>query len=407
MLGAVLEMQVIEKFLVPREPRLSLGMFFPRLCAQSLPFAENGGETHYLFWARNAIYHGLRALKIASGENVLVPSFHCTSVVEPILKYGAAVKFYDIERTLQPNLAHVEAQIDAKTRAILVIHYFGFPQDIRVFKDLTRRHNLFLIEDCAHVLRGCTEDGAPLGRSGDISIFSWRKFLPLYDGGQLVINNPKLNVAIPWDKGDWFFSLKVAKNVLDKLIDDSDFRLVQKVGRISRLPSIWARRLASTNGHSSRVFSVNSYDLEFDLSSANLGMSNLSKHILRNTSLDEVVKIRRRNYVLLLEFIKSLRGIAPLYGSLPEGVCPWVLPIVARQKNFHVVLRREGIPAFTWSGVIHSTLPLNQFADSSFLYDNLVFLPIHQGLRKRDLEVMAEVLRRSLDSYVYSPCKKF
>src|ERR1051325_2220820 len=144
-------MQATEKFIVPKEPRLSLSMLLPRLHDQAFPAPVNGCKTHYVFWARNAIYHGLRALKIAPGENVLVPSFHCTSVVEPILKYGAAVKFYDIERTLQPNLAHVEAQIDAKTRAILVIHYFGFPQDIHVFKELARRHNLFLIEDCAHV----------------------------------------------------------------------------------------------------------------------------------------------------------------------------------------------------------------------------------------------------------------
>jgi perosamine synthetase len=391
-------MLMAEKFVVPKDPRLSFGMLLPRARSSDLPSPVHGRPTHYVFWARNAIYHGLQALGIESGDNVLVPSFHCTSVVEPILKYGAAVKFYEIDKTLQPNIAHVEAQINARTRAILAIHYFGFPQAIQALKDFSRRHNLFLIEDCAHVLTGRTQEGVPLGSVGDISVFSWRKFFPLYDGGQLVINNPELKVAIPWDKDDWFFSLKVAKNILDKVIDDSDSKLIQKIGRVSRWPSRFARRLACTNGHSPKAFAVNSYDLDFDLSSANLGMSSLSKYILHNTNIAEVIAKRRNNYTRLLGAIKSFPGITPLYQALPQDICPWVFPVLVGEKGFHLILRKEGIPAFTWGGVIHPTLPLSRFPNSSFLYDNLVFLPIHQSIGKQGMETMVGILQRALDS---------
>jgi len=401
-------MLMADKFVVPKEPRLSCDMFLPRGQGSGLPSPVIGRVTHYMFWARSAIYHGLKALRIEPGDNVLVPSFHCASLVEPILKYGAAVKFYDIEETLQPNIAHVEGQIDAKTRAILVIHYFGFPQAIQLFKELSRRHNLFLIEDCAHVLTGRTQDGVPLGSVGDISIFSWRKYFPVYDGGQLVVNNPELTVTIPGVKGDWLFSLKVAKNILDKMIDDSDSKLIQTMGLISHLPSFLARRLTCTNGHSPRAFSVNSYDLDFDLSSANLGMSSLSKYILRNTDIAEVVEKRRNNYARLLDSVKSLPGVTPFYGNLPESVCPWVFPLLVHEvKDFHFILREKGIPAFTWSGVIHPDLPIAQFPNSKYFYDHLIFLPIHQSVEDHELEIMVRIVKEELNKQALSRCKKF
>lgn len=385
--------------MVPKEPRLLWGMLLPSLRRGGSSFSPDGRPTYYLFWARNAIFHGLRVLRIQPGDNILVPSFHCTSVVEPILKYGAKVKFYDIGQNLMPDWDDIEAKIDAKSRAIIAIHYFGFPQPIRVFQRLCQARHLFLIEDCAHVLTGQLEDGIPMGRVGDVSIFSWRKFLPLYDGGQLVINNPLLKADIPDEKRDLFFSLKVAKNVLEKLIEDSDSKIVNRISRVSRLPSSMVRRLVCTNGHSPMAFAVNSYDPEFDLSSANLRMSALSKYILRNTDIAEVAAKRRRNYAWLLEAVAPLVAVAPLHPNLPANVCPWVFPLLVHGiKDFHIVLRAKGIPAFTWSGVIHRDLPLDRFPNSRFLYENLVFLPLHQSMGERELEIMTGVLRQELSA---------
>jgi perosamine synthetase len=143
----------------------------------------------------------LRALNVKPGDTVLVPSYHCTSVVEPILQYGGDVKCYNVGLDLQPDIDDIEKRIDARTRVVLVVHYFGFPQPIVKIKEFCKERGLYLIEDCAHVLQGRTEERIVLGTSGDISIFSWRKFLPVYDGGQLVISNPALKLDTPWDSG--------------------------------------------------------------------------------------------------------------------------------------------------------------------------------------------------------------
>jgi len=115
---------------------------------------------------------------------VLVPAYICASAVEPIEAFGAKVVFYEVGRDCLPDVSDLEAKIDDRTRAVLAVHYFGFPCGIRQIRKICDRHGLSLIEDCAHVLRG-EDGGQPLGTFGEASVFSWRKFLPLYDGGEL------------------------------------------------------------------------------------------------------------------------------------------------------------------------------------------------------------------------------
>ncbi len=385
------------QFLVPKEPRLLWSMFYPSSRGNDLPPSlKNGKPTYYVFWARNAIYHGLRALGISPGENILVPSFHCATAVEPILRYGAKVTFYNIRRDCSPDFGDIQAKIDDKTQVILAIHYFDFPQPIRKFQEFCKDHQLYLIEDCAHVLTGEAE-GVALGSFGDISVFSWRKFLPLYDGGHLIINNPNLSIDISWEKNNLLFSLRIAKNILDQLIDGSPSKMAKVIFNLFRLPYTVTRGFLPKNRRRLQAFAVNNYDLDFDLSSVNLRMSGFSKCILRNTDIPAIVEKRRLNCNYLLKAVESLPEITPFFPHLPEGVCPWVLPVLAHgRKDFHTVLRSKGVPAVTWGGVIHPTLPLEEFPDASFLYQNLVFLPIHQSIGESEMQTMIEVLAEAL-----------
>jgi dTDP-4-amino-4,6-dideoxygalactose transaminase len=351
-----------------------------------------GQRAYYVFWARNAIYHGLKVLQISAGDSVLVPSFHCAAAVEPILRYGAKVKFYNIRRDCSPDFDDLQAKIDTKTRAVMAIHYFGFPQPIRKFKKFCEDHHLYLIEDCAHVL-SAEADGAALGTFGDISVFSWRKFLPIYDGGHLVINNRNLHAAIALETGSVLFSLKVAKNVFDKLIEDSPIGAVRAVAHLSRIPYAVVRRLLRANGHQPGAVSINSYSLDFDPSTLNLKMSALSQHILQNIDISSVIEKRRRNYAYLVKALESLPGITPLHSLLPKDACPWAFPVlIDGRQNFHAILRAKGIPAFTWGGVIHPQLPLEAFPDAAYMYENLVLLPLHQDLNERAMQTMVQIL---------------
>jgi len=326
-------------------------------------------------------------------------TFWCRRIIARPLssRSGAEVKFYKIGLDLRPDLSEIERKIDPNTRALLAIHYFGFPQPIIEIKTACRERGLFLIEDCAHVLNGRTAEGIPLGVSGDISIFSWRKFLPLYDGGQLVINNAALRLEDHWDSGGALFALKIAKNLFDKLLEDSKTTFLNRLGELSHASTAILRRIVSANGYDSGLNHVNSYDLEFNPDFVNLKMSRLSHYILRQIDIEEVARVRRANYLMFLRGVEQLTGAKPLYPSLPQDVVPWVFPLlVQRSKDIHLKLRQRGIPATNWSGVIHPALSVNDFPESRFLYDNLIFLPVHQSLERRDLETMQSVLSEVL-----------
>ena len=386
----------MDPLLVPSDPRLSWRVLFHHTRREIVKPLRYNKPTYSFFWARNAIYNGVKALGISAGDTILVPAYHCAVVVEPILSCGASVRFYDIRRDGFLNFDDLYAKIDNQTRAVVAIHYFGFPQPIQKLQKLCRAHDLYLIEDCAHVLRGEAE-GSELGTFGDISVFSWRKLLPLYDGGHLILNNPGLRADIALDNHSFFSSLKAVKNIFEKVINDSEIELLKLIQHIFLLPWVLTRRLLATKGGEQKSLGIGNYGLDFNPVLANLRMTAASKFLLQRLEINNIIESRRRNYLSLLERIKSLPGITPLFPHLPEGVCPWVFPLlIDARDNLHHELRANGIPAVTWGGVIHPSLRVQEFPDADYLYRRLIMLPIHQSIDEPALKTMAETLGRVL-----------
>lgn len=379
-------------FLVPQEPRLSWRMLWPwgqhRTCPSPLPERR----TYPVFWARNALYHSLTVLGIRPGDTILVPAYHCAMAIEPLRRYGATVQFYNVHADCSLDIEDIQRKLTPNTRALLMIHYFGYPQRMRALQALCRTHHLALIEDCAHVLRGESE-GQPLGTFGDVSVFSWRKFFPLYDGGYLVINNPELSATLSLQRARGLLVAKIAKNMLDKVLADSQSPLLHTLSALLQMPYRVLRRLGRTFEQTSADVSVNNYSLDFETSSLPLSMSPLSRYVLRHLTLAPVIAQRRANAQALLRAIAAVPGLRPCFPTLPEGVCPLALPVLAPgHEDLHVRLRARGIPAFTWGGVIHPLLRLAEYPEAAFLYRHLVLLPVHQDLSESHMHTMLGIV---------------
>jgi hypothetical protein len=137
-----------------------------------------------------------------------------------------------------------------------------------------------------------------------------------------------------------------------------------------------------------------SASLSFDLGTSGWHMSRLSRWMLTHSHIEKIVATRRQNYEHLLSELSAVRGVRPIFPKLPGAVCPWVLPVVFDGlPGAHLQLRRRGIPAVAWDGVRHSRIARQGFEDADFLYNNLVFLPIHQCLRPRDVARIAAAAR--------------
>ena len=133
--------------------------------------------------ARMAFALALADMGAGPGWRVLMPAYHCTALVEPVVHRGAEPVWFRVNADLTPDWDDVEAKA-AGARAVVAIHYFGFPQDMDRWRSLADRHGLVLVEDCAHALYG-TCGGRPLGAHGDYAIASFWRFQPVRDGGCL------------------------------------------------------------------------------------------------------------------------------------------------------------------------------------------------------------------------------
>lgn len=136
-------------------------------------------------YGRMALYFILQAMEFPPGAEIIVPALTFWVVPEVTRVAGLTPVFADVDSetfTLSP--AAVERAITPRTRAILPTHLYGLPCDMEPILEIARRHDLKVIEDCAHSL-GSTYKGRMVGTLGDASFFSFQAFKPLntYGGG--------------------------------------------------------------------------------------------------------------------------------------------------------------------------------------------------------------------------------
>ncbi|MGH9793874.1 MAG: aminotransferase class I/II-fold pyridoxal phosphate-dependent enzyme [Candidatus Acidiferrales bacterium] len=129
------------------------------------------------------------ALELIIGGNpsaeVLVPDFICQQVPEAVRRAGGSPVYFPVRRDLTVHEAEVEAAITGRTRAAVLVHYYGRGlHNIERLAELCRRRNIVVIEDCALAL-GARVNGALAGRFGDLAIFSFTKSDWCYGGGMI------------------------------------------------------------------------------------------------------------------------------------------------------------------------------------------------------------------------------
>ncbi len=134
-----------------------------------------------------ALHVALLMAGVNTGDEVISTSMTAEPTNIAILHTGARPVFADVD-SLSGNLdpASVESLIGPRTRAILVVHYAGFPARLAELRGIADRHGIALIEDAAHALGASYKDQG-IGTVGDFSIFSLQaiKHMTTVDGGIL------------------------------------------------------------------------------------------------------------------------------------------------------------------------------------------------------------------------------
>ncbi|MDB4871645.1 MAG: DegT/DnrJ/EryC1/StrS aminotransferase [Gemmatimonadales bacterium] len=168
------------------------------------------GEAFDFFRGRVALYALLEVMGVGPGDEVIIQAFTCLAVPAPILAIGAIPVYVDAAPgSLNMDPAAVEVAITGKTRAIIVQHSFGVPGELESLLSIARRHDLYLIEDCAHTL-AATYDDRPVGTFGHAAFHSYEWGKPVITGlgGTALLNDKALNekmaaVARRFGSGPW------------------------------------------------------------------------------------------------------------------------------------------------------------------------------------------------------------
>lgn len=144
--------------------------------------------------ATQGLHLALAALDIGVGDEVIVTPYSWISSASCILMQNAVPVFCDIENeSFGLNPLEIEKNITKRTKAIIVVHMFGYPSKIVEIASIAKKYGIALIEDASHV-HGAKVGGVNLGNFGEVSVFSLhqRKSLSVGDGGIVCTSNEKI-----------------------------------------------------------------------------------------------------------------------------------------------------------------------------------------------------------------------
>jgi len=143
-----------------------------------------------------ALHMALLALGVGVGDEVIIPSLTFVADINVVKIVGATPVLADSTSFEDWNIdpSEIEKKITNRTKAVIVVHYAGYPCNMDAIMNICKKYNLFLIEDVAHAV-GAEHKGQQCGIFGDIACFSFftNKNLSVGEGGMFVARSEYLD----------------------------------------------------------------------------------------------------------------------------------------------------------------------------------------------------------------------
>lgn len=381
----------------PVAPVLSFASFFSR-GAPPVPSILDVGDHKLVTSGRIAIALALGQMRVGPGDAVMVPAFHCSSMIEPVIWSGASPVFYRIKADTSVDLDDIATKLGSNVKVLMVTNYFGFPQDLSAIRAFCDSHGLLMLEDCAHCFLG-EHKGKPVGSYGDYAIASSMKFYPIYDGGALVSARHSLD-PVTLRAGGAGFEVKATLNALE---DSFEYRRLGLVKALLWLPltgkdllwrAIKARKPSATQ---SMVPGSSEGGFSFDPVWLDKRSSAFSRWMLTLVSRRRMGALRRKNYLKIATALAGLPGCRPLFASLPEGVFPWVFPLITdHPEPLFDTLKSRGVPIIRFGEYLWPGVDASVCANSVDLSRHVMSFSCHQELRIDELDWMITNIKEAL-----------
>ena len=299
-----------------------------------------------------ALHAALWALGVKEGDEVITPALSFVASSNAALLVGAKPVFVDVDAktyTIDPEA--FEEAITSRTKAVVVVHLYGHPANMKKIIKIARSYDLYVVEDCAQA-HGAEFMGKKVGSFGDLAAFSFyaTKNMTTGEGGMVLTKSKKLakKVRMIVDQGQ-------SKKYFHKIL-----------------------------GHNFRMTNLQ----------AALGLKQLEK-------LDKWNEKRRRNAKLLTKILRDVKGVVtPFEASLAKHVYHQYVILARKRNELMRHLSKKGVGT-----AIHYPKPIYKQP----LYRNLGYdlklknvesitkralsLPVHPSLSKDDVKYVGEAVK--------------
>ena len=381
---------------IPAKPVLSRASFSGR--GAHTPSILDAREVRLVTSGRVAIAMALRQMGVGPGDKVLVPSYHCASMIEPVVWLGATPVFYRIHQDTSVNLDDVAGKLDGTCKVMLATNYFGFPQNLSALRAFCDTHGLMLLEDCAHSFLG-EHKGQPVGSFGDYAIASTMKFFPIYEGGCLVSARHSL-APVTLHSAGFRFEAKMAFNALE---EGFEYRRLGTLRRLMALPLglknfLWGQ-IKQRRAGAAPAMAPRSSEGGFGFDPAWLDKRGalFSRLMLKLVSRTRMGALRRSHYQRLQAALAGLPGCRPLHPVLPDRVYPWVFPLyVSNPEPLFASLKNDGVPIVRFAEYLWQGVDATVCSASVELSRHVLQFPCHQELQEQELDWMINKIKTAL-----------
>ena len=292
---------------------------------------------YYFAHARTALKFGILSLGLKENDEILIPNYICDVLLEPLIELKIKFQFYEIDRNFNPLWKNINSYLNIKTKAIIMVNYFGNLIDFDNFIKFSRKNNIFLIEDNAHGYSG-KYNGKLLGKLSDIGISSPRKLIGLNSGAILHLNKSDLNLDnLNINLSEYNTKSKSRINFFLK----SQFPTKLK----KYIKRTYKRRPLYEDQNSFRESKIKSYLIDPK-----------DYEIIKKTNWFELRKKRYEKYIFWKKFCQK-NDLEAAFNNFNESLIPWCFPAYTSSHA-------ESIKWFDWgwknNEIIFSwpTLPL-------------------------------------------------
>ncbi|WP_335904148.1 DegT/DnrJ/EryC1/StrS family aminotransferase [Shewanella algae] len=317
-----------------------------------------------------ALHLALMALDIKEGDEVIVPSLTFVATANCVRYVGATPIFADITSLddLTISVEDISRKITSRTKAIIPMHFAGFPADMDRIMEISKKNGLKVIEDACH---GPLSEykGRKLGSIGDIGCFSFfsNKNISTGEGGMLIT---------------------------------SDTAIADRV-ELLRSHGMTTMSYQRASGHATTYDVVdNGYNYRMDDIRASIGIVQVGK---LQADLEKRAHVRD----WYVDELKNVPSIIVPFQQCNEFSSNYIMPIILKDStkekrdSIRNILQEEGIQTSNHYPAVHRFSVFNHFDTNDlelteYVADNEITLPMYSSLSKKQVQFIVKKLKEAL-----------